>query len=63
MQARYATYLVMYEHTMSGSDTVRPNFIMLCCYGRSEHKFKFEIQRERPDHRNVVILEVTQVHP
>lgn len=57
----YVTWDVSYEHTTAGSDNVRQNRATVTVYGGGgELKLKFEIEKQRPDHKNVVILDATQ---
>ena len=54
----YETFHVLYEHRTTSSDTVRQNRATVTMYGASELKLRAEIERQRPDHRDVVLLEV-----
>ena len=45
------------EHTTEHSDTVRQNRAVVTVYGDGEFKLKAEIERQRPEHENVNILE------
>jgi hypothetical protein len=58
MSLSYQTYDVSYEHTTESSDMVRQNRAVVTVYGGGEFKLKAEIERQRPDHRNVNILGV-----
>ena len=57
MTLSYQTFDVIYEHTTENSDTVRQNRTTVTLYGGGEFKLKAEIERQRPEHRNVNILE------
>jgi hypothetical protein len=57
MALSYQTFDVSYEHTTENSDTVRQNRATVTVYGGGEFKLKAEIERQRPEHRNINILE------
>lgn len=56
MRATYRTYDVTYEHTTANSDTIRQNRATVTVLGCGEFKLKAEVERLRPQHRCVVIL-------
>lgn len=61
MTLSYETYLVIYEHRTEHSDTARVNQATITIYGASELKIRAELERLRPDHRGIVVLEAALV--
>lgn len=61
MTPTYETYFVVYEHRTEFSDTARVNQATITIYGVSELKMRAELQRLRPEHREIVILEAAPV--
>jgi hypothetical protein len=57
---KYVTYDVRYEHVTESSDTVRQDRALVTAYGGGELAIKQAIERQRPGHRSIIILEV---HP
>jgi hypothetical protein len=57
MALSYQTFDVVYEHTTANSDTVRQNRATMTVYGGGLFKLKAEIERQRPSHLRVNILE------
>jgi hypothetical protein len=61
MTTGYRTYDVLYEHSTADSDNVRQNRIVVTAWGgKSEFKMKSEIERQRPSHRDIVILDIEE---
>lgn len=54
---KYETFFVTYEHRTTSSDTVRTNSATITIYGASELKLKAEIERQRPDQKDVLLLD------
>lgn len=61
MTLSYQTYFVMYEHRTEFSDTARVNQATITIFGLSELRIRAELERLRPDHRDIVILDVAPV--
>lgn len=57
---KYVTYDVRYEHVTESSDTVRQDRAIVTVYGGGELAIKQAIERQRPGHKSIIILEV---HP
>ena len=55
---KYVTYDVRYEHVTESSDTVRQDRAIVTVYGGGELAIKQAIERQRPGHRSIIILEV-----
>lgn len=54
----YNTFEVDYEHTTEASNTVRQNRATITIWGDSEFKVKAELEKQRPEHKNIVILSI-----
>ena len=61
MTPTYQTFNVVYEHKTTFSDTGRVNRATVTIYGMSELQIRAEIERMRPGHRDIVILEVAPI--
>lgn len=57
---KYRTFDVEFEHKTESSDTARVNRRVITIYGESEFKAKAEIERQNPEFRDVVILEMKE---
>jgi hypothetical protein len=57
---KYVTYDVRYEHLTESSDTVRQDRAIITVYGGGELAIKQAIERQRPGHKSIIIIEV---HP
>lgn len=55
---RYETFDVTYEHRTGCSQMLRTNSATITVYGASELKLKSEIEKQRPDHTDVTLLEI-----
>lgn len=60
MTPRYTTVSVRFEHSVDGSGSRKVNRAVLTVYGGSEFAIKAELERQYPEYRNVVILEVEE---
>lgn len=58
---RYETFDVRYEHTDADGANRTVNRAIVTCYGGGELLLRREIERERPSHHNVTVLEVTRL--
>ncbi len=56
MTLSYRTFDVIYEHTTENSDTVRQNRATVTVFEAGVFTLKSEIERQRPEHKNVTIL-------
>lgn len=54
----YRRVSVTFEHTTPDSDTRRVNRAVLTVYGDSELAVLAELRRQRPDCRDITVLEV-----
>lgn len=54
----YQRVAVTFEHTTPESNTVRANRAVLTVYGDSEFAVLAELKRQRPECRDIVLLEV-----
>lgn len=61
MTPGYETYLIVYEHRTESSDTPRVNQAMITMYGASELALRKAIATQRPDHRDIIILEAALI--
>lgn len=63
MRLSYETYRVVYRHGTESSDTTRVNEATITTYGASELNLRAELARLRPDHRDIVVLEIAPTRP
>jgi len=61
MSLSYETYLVVYEHRTENSLTARVNQATITIYGAGELRIKAELERQRPEHRDIVVLDVARL--
>jgi hypothetical protein len=61
MTPTYETYVVVYEHRTEFSDTARVNQATITIYGAGELRIRAELERLRPGHKDIVILDAALV--